>query len=201
MNHSTYTLAYALRAKRHQQGVILIVALIMLLVMTVAGVTTMSGATLQERIAGNQRQRAVSRINADRALRAAEAYLNTLHGDTSMSTSSIKTDFFGEGTADADGLYVAEAITGGGITKPLTLDRLDASAWTVDNSIAVPNEANVNSRYVIEYLGSFDEFGFGSGNLNLSLRKVFRITSIGYGDNTNVVSILESRYLEASQQK
>lgn len=173
----------------------------MLLVMTVAGVTTMSGATLQERIAGNQRQRAVSRINADRALRAAEAYLNTLHGDTSMSTGSIKTDFFGEGTVDADGLYVTEAITGGGNTKPLTLDRLDASAWTVDNSIAVPNEGNVNSRYVIEYLGSFDEFGFSFGNQDPSLRKVFRITSIGYGDNTNVVSILESRYLEASQQR
>ncbi len=203
------------RTLRHQsqRGVIIVVALVMLLIMTVAGVTTMTGATLQERIAGNQRQRAVSRINADRALRVAESYLDSLHGTRSMPGVAVQTDFLGNGLVDADGLYLAESIVGGGLAKPLTLDRLDESTWTVDNSIAVPSEANVTSRYVIEYLGGFDSNQFAindnSGdqqdaivtrNASASQRKVFRITAIGFGNNTNVVSILESYYLEASQQ-
>ena len=193
-------------SSRFQRGVILIVALVMLLVMTVAGVTTMTGATLQERIAGNQRQRLVARINADRALKVAEAYLDSLSVSRSINIAQASADFSGEGAVDSDGLYNSVAFLGGGIVRPLTMNRIDEDEWTADNSIAVPDESNVISRYVIEYLGGFDPLGFGGiedandPDAGASERKVFRITAIGYGANANVVSVLESYYMEASQQ-
>lgn len=199
-----------------ERGVILIVALVMLLVMTVAGVTTMTGATLQERIAGNQRQRLVARINADRALKVAEAYLSGLSATSYIDTAQARTDFSGLGSVDDDGLYTTQAFEGESTVKPLTFERIDEDAWNAGNSIAVPNEDNVTSRYVIEYLGGFDPSGYSRGQNDLSgddaekgqargdnsisARKVFRITAIGYGANTNVVSVLESYYMEAAKQ-
>jgi type IV pilus assembly protein PilX len=195
-----------------QRGVILIVALVMLLVMTVAGVTTMTGATLQERIAGNQRQKAVSRINADEALRAAEAYLDSLHGARSMNEGQLLADFSGASAVDADGLYMEKPFSNGGVIRQINFDRIDG-AWTANNSTAVPEEASASARYVIEYLGGFDAENFGleddlsgdsleglQGGKGAADRKVFRITAIGFGNNTNVESVLESYYLEAAQQ-
>ncbi len=185
-----------------QQGVILIVALVMLLVMTVAGVTTMTGSTLQEKIAGNQRQQMVSRINADQGLRAAEAYLDSLHPGKTINSAVL-----GAEATSNQGLYTVVAPVSGGIAMPLGFedDRTNSINWLPDNSVAVPNEDNVLSRYVIEYMGDFDEFNFeldgDIGNTTVSSkRKVFRITAIGFGNNSNVFSVLESYYFEASQQ-
>lgn len=185
--------------KRQQQGVILIVALIMLLVMTVAGVTTMTGSTLQEKIAGNQRQQMTARINADQGLKAAETYLDSLHPGNSINTTLLQSEF-----SSTNGLYTEVAPLGGGVAIPLAFDRLDRASWTTSNSVAVPNETNVLSRYTIEYVGAINEEGFAnlddkSGEPDdASLRKIFRITAIGFGDNANVFSILESYYFERS---
>ena len=187
--------------KRQQRGVILIVALIMLLVMTVAGVTTMTGSTLQEKIAGNQRQQMTARINADQGLKAAETYLDSLHPGRSINKALLQSQF-----SSTNGLYTAIAPLNGGVAIELEFDRVDRSEWTIDNSIAVPNETNVLSRYAIEYLGGISEEGFvleddKSGEPGeSSKRKVFRITAIGFGNNSNVFSILESYYFEESQQ-
>jgi type IV pilus assembly protein PilX len=185
-----------------QQGVILIVALVMLLVMTIAGVTTMTGSTLQEKIAGNQRQQMTARINADQGLKAAENYLDSLHPGRSINSVLLQSQF-----ESIDGLYTAATPTNGAVLMelPFVNARTDNTSWLNNNSIAVPSEGNVLSRYVIEYMGAFNEVDLAlegdiSGDKNASKRKVFRITAIGFGGNVNVYSVLESYYFEASQQ-
>lgn len=196
----------ALPTFKRESGVILIVALVMLLIMTVTGVTTMTGATLQERIAGNQRQKLVARSNADAALRVAEAYLDSKQPNGHMTSSELNLDFFGGGVIDSDGLYTTNPITHGGVVNAPAFDRVNGD-WTVDNSIAVPDEANVSGRYIIEYMGRFDPNGFGGSkdykkenSSEAGFRRVFRITALGFGNDNNVISILESYYLEAGQQ-
>ena len=56
------------RAPRRQQGAILFVSLIILLLLTILGVTSMSSVTMEERMAGNMR-------DGDLAVQAAEAAL------------------------------------------------------------------------------------------------------------------------------
>ncbi len=58
-----------------QRGVVLLVCLIMLLVLTVLGVTAMSGSTLQERMAGGARDYNVAFQAAEASLRVGEAYV------------------------------------------------------------------------------------------------------------------------------
>lgn len=53
-------------ASQHQKGAVLVIALIMLLVITLASIATIRSTTLDERMAGNSRDR-------DKALQAAEA--------------------------------------------------------------------------------------------------------------------------------
>ena len=63
--------------KSHQTGAVLVVALLFLLVMTLLGVASMRGTALQERMAGNQRDRNLALQAAETALRAGEEWLDT----------------------------------------------------------------------------------------------------------------------------
>lgn len=191
-----------------EKGVVLIVALVMLLVMTVVGVTTMTGATLQERIAGNQRQKAISRSNASMALNTAEAFLTGFHtGRRNISEPQIVATFTG------NGLYVQSLLDGSQNANFLAFDRLDDTAWVNANSVAVTDNNQVlRGRYIIEYLGGYDPTNIsrsddrsgdnspGGGSGTEGFRKVFRLTAIGFGNNANIISMLESYYLEASKQ-
>ncbi len=184
--------------KRSLQKVItLIVALVMLLVMTTAGITIISGSTLQERIAGNQRHKVLSRLNADAALLAAENFLDALHPNSAFSTQELVTQFAGN-----DGLYTSVTLVGGAVLDPAPAGLRDGTvAWTVDNS--EPDSAS-DQRYIIEYMGTLDDSGYGGATMlneqSLdSSRKVFRITAWGSSNDNNIESIVEAYYLEASQ--
>jgi type IV pilus assembly protein PilX len=63
-------------AVQRQHGAALLVSLIFLLLMSLIGVMAMQGATMQERMAGNTRDRHLAFQAAEAALREAEAFLD-----------------------------------------------------------------------------------------------------------------------------
>jgi type IV pilus assembly protein PilX len=211
--HRSYSYKALARMPATQSGVVLIVALIMLLVMTIAGVTTMSGSTLQERMASNQRQRTVAINNADQGLRQAEAVLNGLHGANSFAEPALQAAFLG-----AAGMY-AEVSIGSGVINSLGFPRLNDAQWLLAANAA--NSAPVNdaggntiARYIIQYMGAgaanaVNSLDFGgpadyAGESEIPggsrHRHTFRITVLGIaGDANNITSIIESYYLEQAQ--
>lgn len=60
-----------------QRGAVLIIALIMLLVMTLIGVSNMTGTTMSERMAGNLTEYNIAFQAAEAALRDGESFLQT----------------------------------------------------------------------------------------------------------------------------
>lgn len=64
------------RASRRQAGVALIVAMILLVVATLLGLSGIQGTTLQERMSGNMFDRALAMQVSEGALRAAEAAIS-----------------------------------------------------------------------------------------------------------------------------
>ncbi len=68
---------YTLMNRRHQSGAALVIALVFLLLMTMLSTSTMRGATMQERMAGNTRDYNIGFQAAESALREAENYLRT----------------------------------------------------------------------------------------------------------------------------
>ena len=182
-----------------QRGVILVVAMVMLLAMTLIGITVMSSATLQERMAGNNRQLSLARLYAESALRQAEQDLENL---TIKSREDIPGQFQGK-----TGFYYPSIDHQ--VENVLDVDLTDPQNWTLSNSFeaasVVGSGTSVKSpRYVIEHIGFLAplEIQFTTGPsindtdrfdmLNLSL--AFRITAIGYGKDDNITAILESVY-------
>jgi type IV pilus assembly protein PilX len=92
MKHTSYfqQRRIQLRSPRHQQGVALIISLLVLLIMTVIGVSAMQTTTLEERMAGNLRNSNLSFQAAESALRAGEDMLSetSLPGDPSLDGST-----------------------------------------------------------------------------------------------------------------
>lgn len=71
--------------RRHQQGVVLIMALVILVLVTLVGVSTVRGTTIEEKMAGNARDRDKAFQAAEAAVRACLAMLNT---DPALYTST-----------------------------------------------------------------------------------------------------------------
>jgi len=191
----------------NQNGAVLIVALIMLLVMTIAGITTMSGATLQERMAGNARQKSIAKINAEAALRSAENSLRVLNIRTSADVNTALTNA-------ANGGYISYPIASAN-PFPAGFDVNDGNTWFVQDDAASfePTDITITApganppRYIIEYIGRYLEgdardedavVEVGSGKKKPeSTAFAFRITSIGWGQDANVYSILQSIFITA----
>ena len=71
----------------HQRGAVLIVSLILLLVMTIIGVFAMRGTTMEERMAGNMRDRSMAFEAGESALRDAERWLDDQARELNFSTA------------------------------------------------------------------------------------------------------------------
>lgn len=69
------------RNRLRQRGFVLVTALIFMLVLFMLGLSSMQGSTLEERMAGNQRDRNIALQAAEMALRDAERDLSSLQAD------------------------------------------------------------------------------------------------------------------------
>ncbi|VAW80013.1 hypothetical protein MNBD_GAMMA15-750 [hydrothermal vent metagenome] len=169
-----------------QNGAILIVSLLMLLVMTIIGVAGMSSTVLEEKMANNNRQKHLAIQSASGALRDAELWI--------ITNVTTVTEFEAQFSGAPNELYWSRRPTPASSLRPSTIANvLDRYSWAVGNS-AIPPSTLVNGtedppRYIIEYVGRF------AGDLsqdkidptanNDSREYAFRITAIGWGmDNT-----------------
>ncbi|MCP4284248.1 MAG: pilus assembly protein PilZ, partial [Gammaproteobacteria bacterium] len=89
----------------NQRGAIMITALMILLLMTVFGISTMDTNILEEKMAGNMRDRNTAFQSAESALRAAEAWLAAqanLPDIRDVTDSSDTSPLWDLNTADPD---------------------------------------------------------------------------------------------------
>ena len=167
-----------------QSGVALFISLVLLLVLTIAGVSAVQTTTLEERMARNSHDSMMAFQSAESALRQAENWLeaniNSVAGFTNAGTNGLWT------TAQ-----FAED------------DRwLDDAVWTGNTSVvvaaAVPDVAQ-QPRYIIEWLATVQRSNnsamLGSSYQSVFDRiEVFRVTARGVGGTANSEVLLQSTY-------
>ncbi len=165
-----------------QCGAVLVVSLLILLVMTILGVSSMGSTTLQERMANNNNQRQIAFQAAEAALRAGETFL----ASNITSVSDLMTNF--NATTPVAGMY-SELAPATGVKDyklPGTFDFFDDASWLASGStVEVSNLPGVSQRprFIIEYMGRI-----GRAPVSYSLKKqdsrqyAFRITAIGWGE-------------------
>ena len=198
---------------QQQRGATLIVALSILTIITLLGVSTMQNATLQERMANNSRQKTIANNAAESALREAEQRLSAnIDNETKLQR------YFSDGAAAAElgnGVYSDVAIARLNIARSRaieTIGDLEEDQNWIDNPDAATEIVDLSSdwafppRFVIEYLGQTrgnpDEGGTNSSVQNMDVGHnadtnnphVFRITSIGWSKNPDIYSVLQTTF-------
>ena len=168
----------------HQRGVALFISLVLLLILTIIGVSAVQTTTLETRMARNEHDILLAFQAAESALRDAEEFLE------GVVTIANFTD------AGADGLWtIAE------LGDP---DRWeDPNVWTGGTSVASPTEVGVvaeQPRYMIEHVASVlrEENAFQLSDPYAGTAadriEVFRITARGIGGTANAQVLLQSTY-------
>lgn len=178
------------RKPANECGAILFVSLILLIVLTLIGVTALRVSTMEERMAGNMRDRAIAFQAAEAALRAAEKLL-------------------GDGAPTAIGTYTGSSCTKGVFILvsnvpyfvSVTGHTWDGSSvafwngwpWSSSNCYYTDNinltdfdkigKPIETPRYVIEEMPAVSSGG-----------KSYRVTAMGYGSSKKAQVILQATF-------
>lgn len=189
---------------KHQNGVTLIVALVILVVMSIVGVASMSSSSLQARMASNEKQQIMSQYAAEAGIKAAKRYLDdNVGGKAKLSrfNGSVQGLYSGTASNILDLPWPPVSVDGG------FSDYLDGRTWNDTNSVEVTGTEGslpssvLKSRYIIELAGQENLSAtpvVDPTEVNTSdARFVFKITAVGWGQDTRIYSVIRSTYRTA----
>lgn len=163
---------HTLRPKQ-QQGVALIVVLVMLLIITLVGVSAMQSTTLQERMAGNLRDQTLAFNMSEAALRDAEVYLQQ---------NSI-----GKFDGSSTGLFYSSA------NNVPDWSNASTTSWVVRSGTV--SEVVQQPDYIIEELPPvYDTTQSASADTPLQEPPIYRITARGYGSTDGSSTVLQTTF-------
>lgn len=169
-----------MQTQNRQQGAALITSLIILLVLTVLGVSAMSTSSLEELMAGNLRDQIVSFQAAETALRDAERTIDTFAAPPEPTSSGTNNgiylrDTFGDfATTAFDSSIWPAAATEYGTAGAVNLSGVAQDPfYIIEQYQFVPKDASLRSQMS------------GQGKI------FYRITSRGVGVSTNAVTLLQ----------
>ncbi len=158
-----------------QSGVVLMVSLVMLLMLSIIGVSGSQVTTLEEKMAGNSLDQNIAFQSAEAALRAGELAIE--------SPLAIKTNFT-TSPVNANGLHLASE----------DLDYKADTSWAAADSAAfattIPS-VSAQPRYFIEYISDKPSDPADPGSDPISF---FRITARGTGRQSTTRVFLQSYY-------
>jgi type IV pilus assembly protein PilX len=187
---------------RRQSGAAMIVALMFLVVLTMLGVSALSGTTLEEKMAGSTRDRALAMQAAEAALRDAEKDLN----NTNTAFRVIQTANFVAACTAGLCLTTCTAVDTCAATDMTKLDFSTGTStsayygqFTGDTSFTGSATNTRLPRYVIELLTTAVVPGVLNPTPhptapNPPYNRLFRITSVGYGKGAGTNVILQEIY-------
>ena len=187
-----------------QNGSVLIIGLVMLLLITFIGISAISTSKLEMKMANNDRSRQLAMQAAEAALREGEQVA------ASTNAASLASDTCSGGYCTTRGGYVAGSVAR--INTSRSADWCDAAdgyiperwqsgcggtsleVWTTAgrsfeySGTAIPDVVQA-PRYIIEYIQDVDCYDAPVDSFGCQL---FRITALGYGSSTNNPIMLQS---------
>ncbi|PCH82928.1 MAG: pilus assembly protein PilX [Piscirickettsiaceae bacterium] len=173
-----------------QQGAVLAVSLIFLLVLTLLGIAGMQSTIMEEKMSGNMRDKAL-------AFQASESGL--INGETHSQTLLSSTSPF---LANCTGGLCLPSTT----STPIWSDATKVNWGTATNTFAYGSTITATNlglissqpQYVVELLpeppkGVGQSLATGKGN-SISTVEIFRVTSRGLGGSANAPVMVQSVY-------
>ncbi len=172
-------------SRRHSSGVALFISLVLLLLLTIIGVSAVQGTSLEARMARNDHDSLLAFQAAESALRDAEDQVEAIVSTVNFSD------------AGTDGLWTVADL---GDTPRWE----DQDTWdTANNHIEAPTEVlgvAAPPRYIIEHAASVVreenayQLGDPYGQSASDRIEIFRITALGTGGSAQARVLLQSTY-------
>jgi len=170
---------------KNQRGVALFISLVLLLVLTIIGVSAVQTTSLEERMARNTNDSVLAFESAEVALRTAESFLRTNVNTTALFP-----------TTGNNGLWKS--------SDYLQAERWQqANIWTGTNSVKLPANSVAGvadqPRYIIEWVATVQRSEnpyqmSPSYNALFDRIEIFRITARGIGGTNNARVLLQSTF-------
>ena len=173
-----------LQPPRHvnQQGAILVVSLMMLLLLTIIGITAMNTVTMEERMAGNLRDSNLAFQGAEAALRDGEGTLEALTLEPTLC-SSAPCKIWNE---DVLTFYLED--------QPASWWVSNAVEYGVDGTHELVSN-NSDPRWFNEFL-EFSRDSLTVGHGVTTGRSFFRVTARSEGGSDTALSVLQSTFVK-----
>lgn len=161
--------------RRRERGAALLISLILLLVMTILGVTSAQTTALQERMAGNTRDREIAFQAAEAALRDGEGWL--------------------EGRAippqSGDAVYVHDQANP---SSDPVWEQVDWSDESVLATLSVSGTSD-EARYIIERMDALQSSsGVTVPGTVQKIKHIYRVTAMGIGVSPDARVMLQTTY-------
>jgi type IV pilus assembly protein PilX len=173
-----------MQQRSRQNGVALFISLVLLLVLTIAGVSAVQTTTLEERMARNSHDAMMAFQSAESALRQAETWMEANVNSTAIFNDAGTNGLWTAAEFDEDDRWTNAGVWSG--------------AASVQVPVSVPDVAE-QPRYIIEWLATVERTE-GAAMLNSSYQSVsdrieiFRVTARGVGGSANSQVVLQSTY-------
>ena len=172
--------------QRSQQGWVLIIGLVVLVMLTIIAMALMRTTLLEEKMAGANRDINLSFEAAEAGLRGAETWIENQADDSAFSATGA--GLYAEGTADDE-------------PPPFGIDTDwdDADSRVLSSK---PHGVKTAPRYMIKKVDEIGDEGSlnisGYGETDLTQKSViYRITARGTGGNDSTQTVLRSHYARA----
>ena len=168
-------------ARNDQDGMVLVTSLVILMILTMIGLSSVQGTSIQELIARNQRDSNLAFNAAETAIIEAEALLSAM---TSIN--------YGSGNPIIKN-STKDSTTGG----PIFVDASVADPWT---SGSENTASDGRAKYIVEHVSRVvsDEDRLNLDNIgqnpNACCTQMFRIRAKGLGGTDNAQVIIEAAY-------
>lgn len=175
--------------RQKQQGVALVVSLIILVSLTMLGLTSIQRTTTDLAMAGNQRETGLMFQAAEVGLATAEDFIEA---------SNTNADFENTGPNNALGLYTVMAND----ATYYSPNYFDDTTWTTASQTATTSlDAYEQPRYMIEYLGDRSQNPLASVNIGGygtqqtgKIVSIYRSTTRGVGLTGNSFRYVQSYF-------
>ena len=175
--------------RQKQQGVALVVSLIILVSLTMLGLTSIQRTTTDLAMAGNQRETGLMFQAAEVGLDSAEDFIEA---------SNTNADFENTGPNNALGLYTVMA----SVATYYSPNYFDDTTWTTASQTSTTSlDAYEQPRYMIEYLGDRSQNPLASVNIGGygtqqtgKIVSIYRSTTRGVGLTGNSFRYVQSYF-------
>lgn len=169
---------------RRQRGAVLVISLLLLLIMTLIGVTTMSTTSLEEKMAGNMRDKNVALQAAEAALEDGESWLAVL------GSAPAETTACGTPPCDVWALNVLPDLSSQSQSWWLSNAREYGAAGSKDIG-----DVNTDPHYILE-VQSFVPDSLDMGQNPPTGKSIYRVTAHGTGGSDDAQVILQTTFVK-----